>query len=186
MPQLPLQSFMDNMLASFKPPMSASEDVVEVRPPPPTSPDPFLEEQTVLILVGLIASGKVERQTIQMKPWITDLLYTSLLSQMLLRTISPSSAAVTRMTWVTDSELRNLPTTRFAKVARLASTEPTLMPCRSVRLAHTHSNTLEKTTVLLERDRPRVHENVYQHYCFRYPLSCENGNPPTNTSRKRC
>lgn len=121
--------------------MSASEDT-GVRPPPSTSSDPFLEEQTVLILVGLIASGKVERQTVHcMKPTLTtDLPYsTRLLSRRLLRIISPGSAAVTKMTWVTDSELRNLPTKRFAKVARPASTGPISMPRTSVRLARTYA-----------------------------------------------
>jgi hypothetical protein len=39
--------------------MSASEDT-GAGPPLSAPPDPFQEEQTVLILVGLIASGKVE------------------------------------------------------------------------------------------------------------------------------
>lgn len=43
--------------------MSAPEDA-QVNSSPSAPPDPFQEEQTVLILVGLIASGKVESQTV--------------------------------------------------------------------------------------------------------------------------
>jgi hypothetical protein len=78
----------------------------------------------------------------------------SLLSPRLLRAISPGSAAVTRMIWVTGSESRSLPTTRFVKVALLASIGPISMPCTSarLRLAHTYSCKL-----LMPSERQRSH-----------------------------
>ena len=46
----------------FQTTMSVSEEP-GAEPSPSITPDPFQEEQTVIILVGLIASGKVEPAT---------------------------------------------------------------------------------------------------------------------------
>lgn len=60
--------------------MSASEDT-GAGPSPSAPPDPFQEEQTVIILVGLIASGKVESAAPfdRMVSLIADPLYFTIL-----------------------------------------------------------------------------------------------------------
>ncbi|KAG6381582.1 hypothetical protein JVT61DRAFT_176 [Boletus reticuloceps] len=148
--------------------MSAlEENDVGSRPPLlATLPDPFQKEQTVLILVGLIASGKVDSLLLFITVGIALESYFPRFRRCNQDDLG-NRQQVEELAYHTLREGRSPCVDRTNFNATYVDQTRTA----SLFMQVTH---IGKATVTLERDRPRLPGNFYQHYCLRYPLSCEN------------